>query len=198
LQLNLKELELSQEADRQLRSRLETLTEKLVAENADLSSALSETRQKLESEVRVRENRDARLLLDTQELSVARERERELKQDISRIQTDLERERNRMRNLTEKVISTIMSNKGLLNLELLITHYNLKQKLLLGCNEYNHQTSTARGHFLPIKTFQNARRKLLKTYFNIRPLITGKFPQIFLFLIQTLPTKTFGLQYLHD
>ncbi len=109
---------MSQEADRQLRSRLETLTEKLVAENADLSSALSETRQKLESEVRVRENRDARLLLDTQELSVARERERELKQDISRIQTDLERERNRMRNLTEKVISTKMPNKGLLNLEL--------------------------------------------------------------------------------
>jgi hypothetical protein len=118
LQLNLKELELSQEADRQLRSRLETLTEKLVAENADLSSALSETRQKLESEVRVRENRDARLLLDTQELSVARERERELKQDISRIQTDLERERNRMRNLTEKVNSAKTSNKGLLNFEL--------------------------------------------------------------------------------
>jgi hypothetical protein len=37
-----------------------------VTENADLASALSETRQKLESEVRVRENRDARLLLDTQ------------------------------------------------------------------------------------------------------------------------------------
>ena len=105
MQLNLKELELSQEADRQLKTRLENIAEKLVSENADLSSSLSETRQKLESEVRVRENRDARLLLDTQELSVARERERELKQDIIRIQTDLERERTRMRNLSDKVIT---------------------------------------------------------------------------------------------
>ena len=104
MQLNLKELELSQETDRQLKTRLENIAEKLVSENADLSSSLSETRQKLESEVRVRENRDARLLLDTQELAVARERERELKQDIIRIQTDLERERTRMRNLSDKVI----------------------------------------------------------------------------------------------
>jgi hypothetical protein len=107
LQHSLKELELSQEADRQLKARLENIAEKLVSENADLSSALSETRQKLESEVRVRENRDARLLLDTQELSVARERERELKQDIIRIQADLERERARMRNLSDKVSSSI-------------------------------------------------------------------------------------------
>jgi hypothetical protein len=109
LQLSLKELELSQEADRQLKARLENIAEKLVSENADLSSALSETRQKLESEVRVRENRDARLLLDTQELSVARERERELKQDIIRIQADLERERARMRNLNDKVSSSLQN-----------------------------------------------------------------------------------------
>jgi len=64
---------------------------------------LSETRQKLESEVRIRENRDARLLLDTQELSVARDRERELKQDILRLQTDLDKERSKLRNANEKV-----------------------------------------------------------------------------------------------
>jgi len=68
-----------------------------------LSSLLSETRQKLESEVRIRENRDARLLLDTQELSVARDRERELKQDILRLQTDLDKERSKLRNANEKV-----------------------------------------------------------------------------------------------
>ena len=33
---------------------------------------------------------DPRLLLDTQELAVARDRERELKQDISRLHVDLE------------------------------------------------------------------------------------------------------------
>lgn len=68
-----------------------------------MSSLLSETRQKLESEVRIRENRDARLLLDTQELSVARDRERELKQDILRLQTDLDKERSKLRNANEKV-----------------------------------------------------------------------------------------------
>ena len=103
LQLNLKELELAQDADRQVKARLEQITEKLLSENADLGSSLSETRQKLESEVRVRENRDARLLLDTHELSVARERERDLKVEISRIHADLERERTRVKNLNDKV-----------------------------------------------------------------------------------------------
>jgi hypothetical protein len=84
---------------------LEQTTEKLLAENADLSSMLSEIRQKLESEVRIRENRDARLLLDTQELSVARDRERELRQDILRLQTDLDKERAKLRNANEKVMT---------------------------------------------------------------------------------------------
>ena len=60
MQIILKEFELAQESDRQNRLRLELMTEKMVAENADLASGLAETRQKLESEVRVRENRDAR------------------------------------------------------------------------------------------------------------------------------------------
>ena len=60
MQITLKEFELAQESDRQNRLRLELMTEKMVAENADLASGLAETRQKLESEVRVRENRDAR------------------------------------------------------------------------------------------------------------------------------------------
>ena len=102
--MSLRELELSLESDRQHRARLEQLTEKMVSENADLASNLAETRQKLESEVRVRENRDARLLLDTQELSVSRERERELKQEISRLHSDLDRERARLRTLNEKVL----------------------------------------------------------------------------------------------
>ena len=105
MQLNLKELELAQDADRQVKARLEQITEKLLSENADLGSSLSETRHKLESEVRVREHRDARLLLDTHELSVARERERDLKVEISRIHADLERERTRVKNLNDKVNS---------------------------------------------------------------------------------------------
>ena len=78
-------MELQEEAEKQLQRRLQQSIEKVVAENADLSSSLAETRQKLESEIRVRENRDAKLLLDTQEVVVGREREKELKNQVGRL-----------------------------------------------------------------------------------------------------------------
>ena len=104
LQLQIKEMELEEEAEKQLQRRLQQSIEKVLAENADLSSSLAETRQKLESEIRVRENRDAKLLLDTQEVVVGREREKELKSQVSRLQNDLERERNKLKNIQEKVM----------------------------------------------------------------------------------------------
>ena len=103
LQVQIKEMELQEEAEKQLQRRLQQSIEKVVAENADLSSSLAETRQKLESEIRVRENRDAKLLLDTQEVVVGREREKELKNQVGRLQNDLERERNKLKNIQEKV-----------------------------------------------------------------------------------------------
>lgn len=103
VQVQLKDHQLSEESNRQLRQRLEQAIERVVGENAELSSSLAETRQKLESEVRVRENRDARLLLDTQEVVIGREREKELKSEIVRMQTDLERERAKVKNIQEKV-----------------------------------------------------------------------------------------------
>jgi len=102
LQLQIKEMELEEEAEKQLQRRLQQSIEKVLAENADLSSSLAETRQKLESEIRVRENRDAKLLLDTQEVVVGREREKELKSQVSRLQNDLERERNKLKSIQEK------------------------------------------------------------------------------------------------
>ena len=103
LQVQIKEMELQEEAEKQLQRRLQQSIEKVVAENADLSSSLAETRQKLESEIRVRENRDAKLLLDTQEVVVGREREKELKNQVGRLQNDLERERHKLKNIQEKV-----------------------------------------------------------------------------------------------
>ena len=64
----IKEQELAAESEKQLTNRLKQSLERVVAENAELSSTLSETRHKLDSEIRVRENRDAKLLLDTQGL----------------------------------------------------------------------------------------------------------------------------------
>lgn len=102
LQLQLKEQELASESEKQLTARVQQNLEKVIAENAELSSVFSETRHKLESEIRVRENRDAKLLLDAQDLVLAKEREKELKNQMARLQTDLERERNKVKNIQEK------------------------------------------------------------------------------------------------
>ena len=57
----------------------------------------------MESEIRVRENRDAKLLLDTQEVVLSREREKELRTQISRLQNELERDRAKAKTLQDKV-----------------------------------------------------------------------------------------------
>ena len=106
MQVQIKEMELQEEAEKQLQRRLQQSIEKVVAENAELSASLAETRQKLESEIRVRENRDAKLLLDTQEVVVGREREKELKSQLNRLQNDLERERQKLKSVQEKVCTT--------------------------------------------------------------------------------------------
>lgn len=103
LQLKLKEEELAAEAEKQLTARLKSSLEKVLAENAELSATLSETRHKLESEIRVRENRDAKLLLDTQDLVVVKEKEKELRNQLARLQNDLDRERNKVKNIQDKV-----------------------------------------------------------------------------------------------
>ena len=105
LQVQIKEDELSAESEKQLKIRLQHSIEKVVAENAELSSTLSETRHKLDSEIRVRENRDAKLLLDTQEVVIGKEREKDLKTLLARTQTDLERERAKVKSISEKVQS---------------------------------------------------------------------------------------------
>ena len=63
-------------------------------------------KQRLDSEVRVREGRDARLILDTQELAASRDRERQLRQDIVKVQTDLDKERIKNKTIIDKVTIT--------------------------------------------------------------------------------------------
>ena len=65
---------------------------------------------KLESEIRVRENRDAKLLLDTQEVVLSREREKELRTQISRLQNELERDRAKAKTLQDKVDMCVCRN----------------------------------------------------------------------------------------
>ena len=60
-------------------------------------------KQRLDSEIRVREGRDARLILDTQELAASREKERTLRQDIVKLQTDLDKERLKNKTIKDKV-----------------------------------------------------------------------------------------------
>ena len=61
----------------------------------------------MESEIRVRENRDAKLLLDTQEVVLSREREKELRTQISRLQNELERDRAKAKTLQDKVCTNV-------------------------------------------------------------------------------------------
>ena len=61
----------------------------------------------MESEIRVRENRDAKLLLDTQEVVLSREREKELRTQISRLQNELERDRAKAKTLQDKVCTYV-------------------------------------------------------------------------------------------
>ena len=51
----------------------------------------------------MREGRDARLILDTQELASSRERERQLRQDMVKLQTDLDKERLKNKTTADKV-----------------------------------------------------------------------------------------------
>ena len=66
-------------------------------------------KQRLDSEVRVREGRDARLILDTQELAASRDRERQLRQDIVKVQTDLDKERIKNKTIIDKVLESIIN-----------------------------------------------------------------------------------------
>ena len=62
----LKEKENFADESRDRQAQLQHRIEGLVSENANLRSEMSETKQLLESEIRARENRDAKMVLDTQ------------------------------------------------------------------------------------------------------------------------------------
>ena len=65
LNFQIKDEQILRESEKQLQVQLKQTNDKLLTENAELSSSLTEMKQKLESEIRVRENRDAKLLLGT-------------------------------------------------------------------------------------------------------------------------------------
>merc|ERR1712038_488704 len=87
-------------------------------ENAQLRAQLSETKQKLESEVRARENRDSKVLLETQEVLTMREREKSLKADLLRLQAEVEKEKQRAK---EAVENASMEGQQVTSLELRVS-----------------------------------------------------------------------------
>eukprot|EP00095_Tigriopus_kingsejongensis_P003476 maker-scaffold264_size232020-snap-gene-0.9 protein:Tk03476 transcript:maker-scaffold264_size232020-snap-gene-0.9-mRNA-1 annotation:"iduronate 2-sulfatase" len=102
LQHKLKILEVKDDEHQEKLSHLNTKNDNLVAENAELRSEMAETKQKLESEVRVRETRDAKFLLDSQEAFSGKEKEKSLKQELNRMQLELEREKSKAKNALDK------------------------------------------------------------------------------------------------
>ncbi len=78
-----------------------------MSENSELRAQLSETRKKLDSEVRARENRDSKGLLETQEALAVREREKALKADLARAHAELEKEKQRAKEAVDRVRTMI-------------------------------------------------------------------------------------------
>ena len=123
--MKIKEQEHSLDSKDQLAKRLEVRSAGMVAENAELSANLVEVRQRLESEVRIRESRAAKQVkkmlldamrdisdkyvhiyfqvIDSQDGAASKERERQMRQEIGRLQTDLDKERIKAKSNAEKV-----------------------------------------------------------------------------------------------
>ena len=119
---------------------MQAKVEKVLMENAQLRAQLSETKQKLESEVglcgsqyhknksgklswylsqvRARENRDSKVLLETQEVLTMREREKSLKADLLRVQAEVEKEKQRAK---EAVENASMEGQQVTSLELRVS-----------------------------------------------------------------------------
>ena len=84
--------------------RLESRSAALVAENAEVAATLLETKQRLESEVRIRESRQAKSLLDSQDSALFKEKERQMRQEMTRLQSELDKERAKAKLNADKVM----------------------------------------------------------------------------------------------
>ncbi|XP_059086877.1 trichohyalin-like isoform X2 [Tigriopus californicus] len=104
LQQKLKILEVKDEEYAERQTMVQTKHDKLLIENAELRAEFAEVRQKLESEVRARESRDAKFLLDSQEASSGKEKEKALKQELNRLQTEVEREKAKIKTFQDKSV----------------------------------------------------------------------------------------------
>ena len=104
LQQRVKEQEHCLENRDELAKRLESRSAALVAENAEVAATLLETKQRLESEVRIRESRQAKSLLDSQDSALFKEKERQMRQEMTRLQSELDKERAKAKLNADKVM----------------------------------------------------------------------------------------------
>jgi chromosome segregation ATPase len=98
-----RDLELAAEEARGHRQRAELVRTGLTEELGEVRAELARARAELEGEVRTREHRDNRLSLDSQEVTLLREKEQQLRAETGRLQAGAEKQVERLRSAQERL-----------------------------------------------------------------------------------------------
>ena len=98
-----RELELAADEARGQRDRWEVVRGGLTEEVGEVRAELARVRSELEGEVRTREHRDNRMSLDSQEVTMLREKEQQLRAEVGRLQNQVEKQGERLKAVQERL-----------------------------------------------------------------------------------------------
>eukprot|EP00090_Calanus_glacialis_P028438 TRINITY_DN45680_c0_g1_i1.p1 TRINITY_DN45680_c0_g1~~TRINITY_DN45680_c0_g1_i1.p1 ORF type:complete len:494 (-),score=153.56 TRINITY_DN45680_c0_g1_i1:17-1498(-) len=98
-----KDLELKEEEWKQIKERMESVKTGLIEEIADLKAQLANVKSELDGEIRTREHRNNRATMDAQDLTMLREKEQQLKAENSRLQSQMDKQIERMKSVQDKL-----------------------------------------------------------------------------------------------
>ena len=98
-----RELELAADEARGQRGRWEVVRGGLTDELGEVRAELAKVKSELEGEVRTREHRDNRMSLDSQEVTMLREKEQQLRTEVGRLQNQVEKQGERLKAVQERL-----------------------------------------------------------------------------------------------
>ena len=99
----IKDYELKEEEWKQIKERMDNVKVGLVDEIADLKAQLANVKSELDGEIRTREHRSNRATMDAQDLAMLREKEQQLKAENGRLQTQMEKQIERIKSAQDKL-----------------------------------------------------------------------------------------------
>ena len=98
-----RELELAADDARGQRDRWEVIRGGLTEELGEVRAELARVKSELEGEVRTREHRDNRMSLDSQEVTMLREKEQQLRGEVNQLQKQVEKQGERLKAVQERL-----------------------------------------------------------------------------------------------